>query len=468
MKHLKIALLALLVVAGASNINAQDANNPWAISFGVNAVDFHPTNHPGEIKNGGDDAGWYNEFFNADDHYNIIPSLSRISVSKYLNDGFSFEAAGSLNKITKIGNWSNETNPGDLSYFGVDGKIKYDLNEVIGDMKWLDPYASVGGGYTWMDSNNYGTGTLNGGLGTNVWLGNQLGLFIESVYKHSFDSDFIAPHFQHSAGLRVKFGGTDTDGDGIYDKDDACPDVFGLEEFNGCPDSDNDGIVDSEDDCPNTAGLAALKGCPDTDGDGIADKDDACPEVKGTKANKGCPDTDGDGVVDKDDKCVDVAGPAANNGCPWPDTDGDGVLDKDDKCVNEAGPASNDGCPEVVTPTVAVMAQLNSYARTILFDTGKSSFQKETNSILQAMTVIFKEYPKADFVIAGHTDSVGSDSSNQLLSERRASAVRDYLISNGIDAARLTSAGFGESKPIDSNTTRSGRANNRRVEVTLK
>ena len=88
--------------------------------------------------------------------------------------------------------------------------------------------------------------------------------------------------------------------------------------------------------------------------------------------------------------------------------------------------------------------------------------------VLEAMTAIFKEYPKADFAIEGHTDSVGSESSNQLLSERRANAVRDYLIANGINADRLSAQGYGESNPIDSNKTRNGRQNNRRVEVKLK
>jgi len=114
------------------------------------------------------------------------------------------------------------------------------------------------------------------------------------------------------------------------------------------------------------------------------------------------------------------------------------------------------------------MEELNSYARTILFNSGKSSFKSETASVLQAMTAIFKEYPKANFSIEGHTDSDGAKSSNQLLSERRASAVRDYLIANGINADRLTSKGFGEDYPIDSNKTRAGKANNRRVEVKLK
>ena len=83
------------------------------------------------------------------------------------------------------------------------------------------------------------------------------------------------------------------------------------------------------------------------------------------------------------------------------------------------------------------------------------------------MVAIFKEYPKASFAIEGHTDSVGSKSSNQSLSERRANAVRDYLIANGIAADRLSAAGYGEDNPIADNKTRAGRAENRRVEVKL-
>jgi hypothetical protein len=92
-------------------------------------------------------------------------------------------------------------------------------------------------------------------------------------------------YFQHTAGLTFKFGGKDTDGDGIYDKDDACQ-KFGLK-FNGCPDTDGDGIQDSADACPDVFGLATLNGCPDTDGDGVADVNDACPDVFGLASLKG-------------------------------------------------------------------------------------------------------------------------------------------------------------------------------------
>ena len=429
---------------------AQDSNNPWAIGIGVNAVDFYPT---GENAPLGD---YFDEFFNYKGHYNVVPSLSYVSVSKYLSDGFSLTVTGSINKIEHWGDASVD----DLSYYGIDGTIRYNfLKETT-----IDPYLGVGGGYTWVD--DIGAGTLNGTAGVNIWFSENVGLTLQTSYKHAFE-DYLNSHFQHALGLVIRFGGKDTDGDGIYDKDDACPDVPGLEAFNGCPDSDGDGIEDSKDDCPNTAGLAEFNGCPDSDGDGVPDKDDDCPTVKGLKSLAGCPDADGDGVADNKDNCPNEAGPAANNGCPWPDSDGDGVLDKDDKCPNEAGTVANNGCPEI-NPPAEVMATLNEYARTVLFDTGKSSFKKETEPVLEAMTAIFKEYPEASFTIEGHTDSVGSSKSNQLLSERRANAVRDYLIANGINADRLTAVGYGEDRPIDDNKTAAGRKNNRRVEVKLK
>jgi outer membrane protein OmpA-like peptidoglycan-associated protein len=449
MKNLSRLFFAMLLLL-SFNANAQDGNNPWAIGFGVNAVDFYPTGEDAPL------GAYFDEYFNYGDHYNVLPSLSSLSVSRYLGDGFTLSAAGTINKIERFGDALAD----DLSYYGVDGTIKYNF---IKNCKF-DPYLGVGGGYTWVD--NIGAGTLNGTLGFNFWLTENVGLMVQSSYKHAFE-DYLSSHFQHTAGVVLKFGGKDTDGDGIYDKDDACPDVPGLAAFNGCPDSDGDGIEDSKDDCPNEAGLAEFNGCPDADGDGVPDKDDDCPTVAGLKSLKGCPDADGDGVADNKDNCPNVAGPAANNGCPWPDTDGDGILDKDDKCPNEVGTVANNGCPEI-NPTPEVMKTLNEYARTILFDTGKATFKKESLQTLGSMHTIFHEYPKADFTINGHTDSVGSNKSNQLLSERRANAVRDWLIANGINGDRLTAIGHGEDHPIDDNKTASGRKNNRRVEVNLK
>ncbi len=450
MKNLSRLLFAMLLVLGYSNANAQDKNNPWQITIGANAVDFFPT---GENPPLGDT---FAEYFNVGDHWNILPSLSSVSVSKYMGDGFSFGVAGSLNKIDKFG----DSSVSDLSYYGVDGTIKYSLGELL-NSNTFEPYLGVGGGYTWVDE--IGAGTLNGTVGFNLWLSENIAFTIQSSYKHSFE-DYLSTHFQHTAGISIKFGGTDTDGDGIYDKDDACPDVAGLAAFNGCPDTDGDGIEDSKDSCPNEAGLAEFNGCPDTDGDGVADKDDNCPTVAGLIALAGCPDADGDGVTDADDACPDVAGPAANKGCPWPDTDGDGVLDKDDACPDVVGTVANNGCPEV---SVEVQKTLNEYAKTILFDTGKSSIKSQSEAVLGDIIAILNEYPNSKFTVEGHTDSVGSEANNQRLSDERAISVKDYLVKNGVDQFRLSSIGYGESKPIDSNKTRKGRANNRRVEINL-
>ena len=465
MKHLNKLFAVALLFAGLTS-QAQDSNNPWAMSFGVNGVDT-------KVSAVGNDSPKWIQLVNANENWNILPSVSYINVSRYVGDGFSFGLTGSVNKIDKWvsrvpGTLSTDlvTNPGDLSYYGIDATVKYSFMEMIGT-KWFDPSAHIGGGYTFFGDAS--AGTVNGGLGLTFWVTENVGLQFQSTYKHSFDDNRVAnldvpTHIQHFAGITFKFGGKDTDGDGIYDKDDACPDVAGLKAFNGCPDTDGDGIQDSEDACPNEAGSIELNGCPDADGDGIIDSEDACPNEKGTKMMKGCPDTDGDGVADKDDKCPTVKGAKDNAGCPWPDRDGDGVADKDDKCPDVRGTVANNGCPEV---SEEAMKKLNDYGKTILFNSGKSSFQKQTYPVLQAMTAIFKEYPNSEFSLEGHTDSDGADAMNQKLSEDRAAAVKDYLIGQGIDPSRLSSKGFGETTPVDTNKTAKGKANNRRVEVKL-
>ena len=357
----------------------------------------------------------------------------------------------------------------ELMYYGLDGMVKYSFSELL-NCTDFEPFVGFGGGYTWMEqpgADLAGLATINGTVGVSYWINDLIGITAQSSLKNSFDEVVLVDHFQHSLGLTIKFGGKDSDRDGVYDKYDICPDVAGLAEFNGCPDSDSDGIQDSEDTCPNQAGSAEFNGCPDTDGDGISDNNDTCPNEAGSKALSGCPDSDSDGVANAQDTCPNEAGPVANNGCPWKDGDSDGVLDKDDNCPNEAGTVANNGCPEVVFPTEEEQAQLISYSRTINFALGKSSFQKDAISTLEAITAILTAYPKANFVVEGHTDSVSSEGFNQKLSEARAAQVVTFLTTGGIASERLESVGFGETTPIESNMTAAGRAANRRVEVKL-
>jgi outer membrane protein OmpA-like peptidoglycan-associated protein len=264
----------------------------------------------------------------------------------------------------------------------------------------------------------------------------------------------------------------DADEDGIFDKDDACPTVAGPVENKGCPwpDTDADTVVDKDDKCPSVAGPVENGGCPwgDADKDTVLDNVDACPTIAGVVENKGCPwpDTDGDSVLDKDDKCPNEKGLLANAGCPELDADKDGVTDKEDTCPTVPGAVSNKGCPEV---TKEALKELKVQARSVFFVTGKAVLQTadkgQTDGRLDAIKEILKNYPNAKFSIEGHTDSVGNDKANQKLSEARAKVVMDALVAKGVNPDNLTYKGFGESKPVASNKTAKGRAENRRTEV---
>ena len=453
MKRIKISLASLALVATVGSVQAQDENSKWAIGFGINAVDIRTPHQFGDFLK---DWGGTKDL-------NILPAVTKLSVARYIGAGFSAEIEGSLNKIKEGFDGYSE----DKSFWNANLQAKYALRRLFTtESGWFDPYIKVGGGYTAyesrFDDKEGGFKALAGG-GINFWFTDHLGVNLQTGYHHGFQKNGT-DYFQHSAGIVIKFGSKDTDKDGIPDKDDACPDVAGPKEFNGCPDTDGDGIPDKDDACPQVKGLKEFNGCPDTDGDGIADKDDACPEVAGPKEFNGCPDTDGDGIADKDDKCPDVAGPAENAGCPWPDTDGDGVLDKDDLCPEVAGPASNKGCPE---PDEKEQKQLNQYAKTILFDTGKATIKFQSAEVLNQIINVLKKYPNSRFRIEGHTDSTGKKAKNMILSQNRADAVKVYLIQGGIDAGRLESQGFGPEKPIASNKNKKGRELNRRVEINL-
>ena len=281
-----------------------------------------------------------------------------------------------------------------------------------------DTKAAVGGG-TYNAFNEDGDAgkanhfTVSTGAGINFWVTKNFGLGVQGDYVSTpIDKSGIANFWQASASLLFRFGNTDRDKDGIPDKEDACPDVPGLPEF---------------------------QGCPDTDGDGIPDKDDQCPDVAGPKENNGCPwpDTDGDGVLDKDDACPTVPGPAENNGCPWPDTDGDGVLDKDDACPTVPGLPEYNGCPK---PTaVAVTEEFKD----LLFDFNKATIQPGSTHKLDKAAEIIKSAPAENFVVVGTTDAKGSAAYNLNLSRQRAAAVVKALEARGVNPAQLKSIGIG-------------------------
>ena len=254
-------------------------------------------------------------------------------------------------------------------------------------------------------------------------------------------------------------------------------------------DRDGDSIEDAIDACSFVAGLAstdaARNGCPpppaDRDHDSVLDHDDACPDRAGSPSHDpqrhGCPpapppDRDHDGVFDADDACPDEAGSpngeCAQNGCPTPrDSDGDGALDTVDACPNDAGSADADpernGCPKayLIDDQIKILDQVKFESNSAEIVPGQ-----ESQDVLLAVLAVLHAHPEIKLVqIEGHTDNTGGSNHNRELSKRRAESVRSWLVEKGIDSTRLTAAGFGPDRPIDSNETELGRKNNRRVEL---
>ena len=282
----------------------------------------------------------------------------------------------------------------------------------------------------------------------------------------------------------------DKDRDDLVDRSDACPqkreDRDGYRDDDGCPDPDNDGdgVADAEDRCPDRGedpdGYRDADGCPDpdNDGDGIADLEDACPTQKGIAEKDGCPfiDSDGDGIDDSRDAnpnaAEDLDGFQDDDGVPDPDNDGDGIPDEEDGCPDAAetinGVDDGDGCPDEGDTKVEVTDEKIETDERIHFDSDRATIKQRSFSILEQVAAALKAHPEiAQVRIEGHTDGHGKDLYNLALSQRRANAVRAFLIDRGVAAARLESRGYGENEPIATNETKEGRSENRRVEITI-
>jgi outer membrane protein OmpA-like peptidoglycan-associated protein len=253
--------------------------------------------------------------------------------------------------------------------------------------------------------------------------------------------------------VRIEETATDLDNDGILDKDDQCAnqaeDKDGFQDEDGCPevDNDGDGLLDAADKCPNEAGDIKNLGCvvKDKDGDGLLDADDKCPEAAEDK----------DAFQDED-------------GCPELDNDGDTIPDAQDKCPNEQGPADTQGCPKQYK-LVVVKKDRIEIKQQIKFKSASAGIVGRTSfEILGEIAQALKDNPQIKRVrVEGHTDSVGKDSANLRLSQKRAEAVVTSLLREGVNASRLEAVGFGETKPIASNSTASGRQENRRTEFNI-
>ena len=275
----------------------------------------------------------------------------------------------------------------------------------------------------------------------------------------------------------------DDDADGVRNARDRCPDSAAgasVDGFGCEPDQDQDGVPNETDACPTTAPGVAVDetGCMlDSDADGVGDGRDQCPDTPAgepVEAN-GCSfDEDGDGVTDAIDECpatppgvvVDAKGCGA-------DSDADGVADGFDQCPDtlEGLPVNAEGCAIDAAPVAdcgvggldcagvgdAVLLP------TVQFATGRAVLTEGARETLDQVALTLQRRPDLAVEVQGHTDSVGAADDNQRLSEMRAQSVVDYLISVGVSAGRMSPVGYGDTDPMASNETASGRAQNRRV-----
>ena len=411
MKNFVKIFLVFALVVFTTNSWSQDKNNPWQFSFGTSALNFNGTNVSGP--NGKFSNELFDEYFNFEEHWNTQETiLSTLSLSRYAGNGFSIGLRASINKFNKLsdnyGEYPQNRLPNAKSMISADLMVIKDFSE------WsfykFEPFVELGAGQSFVGKEkDY---FINAGVGVHYPISEKVAIKFNTTYRKNFKNEGLVhyspnllPHFQHNLGISINFGGKDSDKDGIYDQHDDCPQVPGLPLFNGCPDSDGDGIEDAKDACPNEAGPRRFNGCPDSDGDGVADPQDKCP--------------------------------------------------------NDAGPADNDGCPE---PTEEIMAELNAVGAGVPFELNKSDITPNVASILDLISPIIKKYANSNFLIEGHTDTSGPKAFNQVLSERRAESVKSYLVSSGIAETRLSTVGYGEERPAQSNNTRKGRIANRRVE----
>lgn len=478
----KLILLCSLIVL--TNIAfAQTIDKKWSIGLHGGA-----TQYKGDLGN---------DFYKFD---MAFYGFGGLTVSRYIGSNLDINLTGTRGKIgfnRPSGHFIS-----DVTTASVNLRLHL-LNERLP----VRPYVFGGFGAMLFDKKlqitkkNLDFATPTAGAGVNFKLGPSVNLNIQETFMFSNRDirDGVSAgkndeYLFHSAGLVFNFGKKkDADGDGIADRLDKCPNTPAMVavDKNGCPvDTDADGIANYLDNCPDIAGTVALNGCPDKDADGITDADDRCPDVAGTSALKGCPDTDADGVPDIDDKCADTkagykvnesgctidndmdgvvneedrcpdaAGPASLKGCP--DTDADGVPDIDDRCPASKGTIGNKGCPEL---TPEVVQKITNIASKLFFETNSDVLKVASTTELDELVTILRTYENSILTIEGHTDSKGSDEFNMTLSQKRASAVRVYLIEKGIAESRLKSTGFGETNPVADNTTNAGRAKNRRVEL---
>ena len=433
------SLICLSFILLFCGVSAQKVDKKWIISAGINAVDLYPTgvneNNPyfpqGEI---------LEDFFNISDHWNV--GGQSISISRLILRSFYIGVQGSLNNIKKVDGRNNM----DYPYYAGSFYIQKRFNS----NKKISPFLRLGYGISGIDRGIFGgdglkfsqyfSESIEPGIGFNFAITKSFGIEISSSFVKTKEETGIT-HFRHRAGLYIGLGTNDSDGDGIINRKDKCPDAAGLPEFFGCP---------------------------DTDGDSIIDKEDNCPDQAGTPEFLGCPDTDGDGIIDKEDKCPDEFGPIENNGCKLPlDTpeESNSVSNTISSVSSKTEIDEADDRNRSEEKNSDLKEKINDEL-VIYFPASKAIIlgRKAYDMLLEVRNFLDTNLEKY-IVIQGHSSSEGSEQYNYLLSEQRAEAVKTHLINLGIDSNRIKIQAFGSEKPLYEENSVRNIILNRRIEI---
>ncbi|HEY9221950.1 MAG: hypothetical protein WAV86_07505 [Lutibacter sp.] len=189
----KIILFFLLALFINNALFSQDLDNKWVFGVGVNVVD---------IRNSNSISGTFKDYFNGDlNDLNMSGAFIKVSAERYLNKGFSLQLSLSANKIEKGYYYKQGDDLSNDNFAAVDAKFKYDLNHILGETKWFDPFLLLGGGYVKIGDNS--NANIASGFGFNAWITDNFGLNFQSDYNHGIKS-FGTDYFQHSAGLIFK------------------------------------------------------------------------------------------------------------------------------------------------------------------------------------------------------------------------------------------------------------------------
>ncbi len=350
----------------------------WLVTLGTNIVD-----------DSGDEFG---ELFDLSDGWNMVPYPSRASVGRYFKNGLGLEAIGSYNRYKEGKIIDNVVNTEDIDYWGLDFRVSYDLNMILGETGFFDPYIGIGAGYT--DANNQGRGTYNAVVGFRTWFSDHWGLDFNSTGKWAMDTENATNHIQHALGVAYRFEVEK----GLSRKGEEK--LALLEELEKEQQRIQDSIAQAE-------------------------------EAKRLAER-----------LQKEKEAAELA-----------------AAEKAKREAEEARKA-------------VLQTKINNLGN-VYFKLNSSYLTSKDKDLLDQLVAIMKDEPNLIIKVTAHTDSRGTKTYNQWLSERRAERTVEYIISKGISETRISHEAFGETRLVNEcsdgvRCTEEQHAKNRRSEFVIE